>query len=170
MQFRWGGNFEAWARNYVRANRWKIRHYVGDEEDGVQQCVCVFLRCNDTYQHSVDSEKWFMAIFKTAVHRYFMTLATRDTRLRLAKQALRNRREPEGISFDKVLIAHESMSAELRTVLSMIADAPSEVLNLLLDARLLRSHDTAGLSRRWRRLTNMPGSSDLVKELLELLG
>lgn len=169
MRFQWGGTFEQFARNYVRDNRWRVRRYLADDEDGVQQCACLFAHCNNRYHQTVDNEKWFMSLYTTSVRRYFVDLQRRERRARLAELTYRYRTaNTKSVSFDNLLAADESMSDELRAVLSIIANGPGEMLAMLLDCRPDR--DTEKLSQRWRQLLDTPGTTDLVKELLDLLG
>lgn len=173
MRFKWGGTFESWAKGFVRDNRWRARNYLGSFEDGLQQCAMVFTYCNNLYEQKVDNERWFMALFKTAVKRHFHSLAERDTNLRNAEAAFVHDDTEAGPLIENLLSAGESMSPELSEVFGIIVNGPREMLDLLLDERqvVMAGYvgETAKLNNRWRRLLCIKANHDLVKELLALL-
>jgi hypothetical protein len=173
MQFKWGGAFEGWAKNFVKDNQWRVRNYLGTFEDGVQQCAMVFTYCNNLYEKKVDNERWFMALFKTAVKRHFHTLAERDSNLRTAEATFVHDESEAGPLLDNLLTAGESMSPELAAVFHIIANGPREMLELLFEDRqtLMAGYlgETAKLNNRWRRLLGIKANDDLVKELMRLL-
>lgn len=173
MRFNWGGGFESWARGFVRDNRWRARNYLGSFEDGLQQCAMVFTYCNNLYEQKVDNERWFMALFKTAVKRHFHSLAERDTNLRTAEAAYAHEESEADPPIDNLLSAGESMSPELTQVFNIILNGPREMLELLFEDRQTAMAgylgETDKLNNRWRRLLGIKANEDLVKELLQLL-
>lgn len=149
-------------------NLWKVRHALGDFDDGLQQCALVFVRCNTRYEKQVNDPAWFMALFKRAVQNEFITLANKDSRLRSA--VITRHGVPDAEALESVLLASASMSTELRSVVSMIANGPREMLELLCDCRPGPGIDEDdAIDQRWRRISKAHKHQHLVRELKDLL-
>jgi hypothetical protein len=148
-------------------------------EDAVQECAVIFVNCCRLYEGKVTNGAHFMALFKTAVTNDFNTFALHNRRSELndaAGATMFVERANIELSNGPLLALLGQASLELRVVLSVIANGPSELLKLMLDwpAIDLRSEVKpafeAAFSRSLCRLARTNVRSDLLTELRVLLG
>jgi hypothetical protein len=165
----WQGPFEAWSRQFVAKNHWRVAALC-EFDDAVQECAVVFARCAKLYYGKVDNAAWFMALYKAAVVNYFNTLAKKNKKAaESSKTAPPRYADGEAVDWSSgpLLALLNQASVELREVLIVIAAAPSELLTLMLAGS---KSDAAAWSRalcrlaRTRRVRN-----DLLFELRNLL-
>lgn len=169
MLFSWNGAFENWSRAYVAKNFWRVRSLFGSEEDAVQECAVIFTRCLNYYADKVDNPAWMMALYKRAVANDFHTFALKDQQARSVGTPLADPDAtlPEipdysaGPLFAQLAV---DASGELRQVLTMIANAPAEMLEIIFASR-----SEAAINRRLRRICRLPENRDLLGELRALL-
>lgn len=161
--FDWKGPFENWSRGFVARNFWRVRALFLDEEDALQECALIFVRCCNTYAGKVDNPRWLMALFKRAVSNDWHTFSQKDTHLR----ELPIPDEEEGYDYNAglLLAAIDQGSPELKTALNAILVAPAELLSLVFV-----DDDLVKLNRRVKRffgITKCP--RDIISELREIL-
>lgn len=159
----WQGPFENYARKWISKHHWRVAATLGDREDALQECAMIFVRCLNHYRHRVDNPAWFMALYKIALVNDWNTLAARDGKARALAMP-----DPDTVithNDGPLLATLRGASAELRTVLGLIAAAPHEVLEVIF-AKGDDAHVNARL-KRWGRISAL--DVNLVGELRELL-
>ena len=158
--------FKKWASSYIHKNSWRIRNFF-DEEEALQECgALVFAKCLHEYKYTVDNPKWFMALFKTSVINQVNKYAIKSSKEREAISSYReikkiNTEYSEGSLYSILTSASE----ELQSVLKVVANAPSEFLDILLD----NSATDKRWSRRLCRLCKVNMNEDIITELRSLL-
>lgn len=174
MRPKWQGAFEGWSRNWVRQNFWRVDRIFQSPEDALQQCAMVFARCLVHYEGTVDNEAWFMALYKRALANHWYANGARNIANKeifgdpheleaLKPAASLYQDEEEALpGLDGAVEIWESASGELRQVLSMIANGPAELVEILTE-------DCPRLNQRWRRFGRIKAQKDLVGEMRELL-
>jgi hypothetical protein len=143
-----------------------VRKIIGGPDDQLQECGLIFAKCCARYQ--VRDPAHFMALYKTSIFRHWCSLSPKDWSERHVEELLTAEHivEPKITLPDAELIsAWAGFSSELRTVLSVIANAPAETLSAMLD----EAKDDAALSRR---LCRMAGAriAPVAAELRSALG
>lgn len=176
IRFDWGGAFEGYARGYVRRNFWRVRELCGSEEDALQECALIFVRCKNLYEGKVNNPAWFMALYKKALAMEWITMSAKDSRLR----AIPLPEPAAGIDHNLGMLsaAISGGSAELQKFFSVLAGAPAEFLGLMFNkAELVLSEDQAvaqeassRLNRRIKRLLGISNAStDILSEMRAIL-
>ena len=173
LQVEWSGVFEGWARAYVYKNYWKVQEQLTSHEDALAECALIFTRCLRKYEYTVDNAAWFMSLFQRTVANEFTDHARRASNKRATIVYARddddvlsreNAHSPDS-NLGYLAALSGSASCELRTVLGLIARAPSEMLDILLEAS-----DLSALNRKWLRLAGIKECEiDVVAELRNLL-
>jgi hypothetical protein len=172
----WGGTFEAWAKNYVNDNLWRVDKLFMFE-DALQECALIFVRVARHYEDRIDNPAWLMSLFRIAVVNDFHTLARRNQRIDEAEAAAAELYE-EGVDHPAgpLMALLNKASAELREVLRVIAVGPSELISLMLDGTaepresVEPAANEAAMSRSLCRLARVKNvRSDLLSELRALL-
>ena len=127
----WQGAIEAYSKNQVRANLWKLEALGYDFEDLLHVAVECFCVCRDRYK--VENAKHFMGLFKMCLHNKFYDLArvaslergliveTSENVLNFLNQGFC---ESEGTF--RVLL--KNAPTEIKQVLSLVLNAPNELL------------------------------------------
>lgn len=166
--FVWKGTFENWSRAWVRKHAWRVRHVFGSEEDALQECAYVFSYCLNKYSATVDNAAWMMRLYKLVLVSHWNDASEKDRKIRIS-------RDPENlahlielapqceVNYGPTLVTWNSASAELRHAITIIADAPSELLEIIFSSR-----SPEITNRQLRRLCKIDGSPDLVGELRAL--
>lgn len=162
--YEWKGPFEGWARNWVHANFWRVREVLGSEEDALQECALVFVRCVKRYGTMVDNPAWMMSLFKRAVANEWHTYSLTDSGMRSLEI---NDEEQVDHNTGYLLAAITGASAEAQQVIQVVLSAPTEFLDILLGNG--KADSDAMLNRRFRRLLKWKSNVDVVKELRALL-
>ena len=173
LHVQWPGVFENYARAWVSKHFWKVSEQFGSREDALAECALIFTRCLRRYEHTVNNPAWFMALYKRALANDWTTYAMKSTRQRdlivYARdpddEAVRDNVEPAEDSQGFLLTLLGEASEELRQVLSILATAPAEALDILFC-----STDYNMLNRVWKRWAGINDSKvDVVAELRKLL-
>lgn len=176
VRFNWGGAFEGYARGFVRRNFWRVRELLGTEEDALQECALIFVRCKNLYEGKVDNDAWFMSLYKRALALEWITMSGKDSRIRSVPVP----EDAQGIDHNvgELSAAIAGGSAELKRLFSVLANAPSEFLSLMFNkAELVMSDNpsiaqeaSVKLNRRLRRLLGIKNASaDIVSEMRAIL-
>jgi hypothetical protein len=137
----------------------------------------VFADCYKRYAHKVNNDAWFMALYKRMLATHWIKLAEKGQRRcllpiieeqpddSLALLVADPQAEDNVAGAAEIAVAWSRASSEAKAVLRIIADAPAEVLQELLNNRI---SDTRR-NRRFRRWANLPGKPDILGELRALL-
>jgi hypothetical protein len=170
MPIQWAGAFESWSRGWVQRNFWRVRHLM-DEDDALQECAFIFARCLKYYAAKEGmSPAWMMSLYQRSVHNDWHTFSTKDTRYRDLGVSMTDGLElmRENMPDKPMHILSEcwmAASGDLRAVLSCIAAAPADILDIMFCDDIPER-----LNRRLLRLAGIRGSSaDVVTELRNLL-
>jgi len=165
--FEWGGVFEKWSRGFVKRNFWRVSALFLTEEDALQECAAIFLHCRNKYAGKLDEPKHLMALYQTALTRAWHTFASRDPHFRCVFM------DDDTPSYDPeptynggpLSVLLSQCDAELRALITAIAEAPSEFLGIIFG-----DDDTMRITNRVSRMYRIKaGKRDLVNELRELL-
>jgi hypothetical protein len=166
----WQGVFEATARKTARENYWRVR-YIMTEDDAVQCCAEAFTRCLRYCQARggrIDSDRWFMGIFKLAMHNEIHYYAKECGHVREADAHWAAEEESRSSNIDEntgpLSVALSQASSELQDVMRAVASAPVDLLSLLLE----EASDTRW-SRRLCRLCGIRLNESIVAELRDIL-
>ena len=167
FEFEWKGVFEGWTRNYVNKNFWRVANYFGTHEDAMQECALIFARCADRYAGRVDNLSWFMSLYQTSVQNEWNTFSVKDTNMRkLAMSSTEVRmslyQDDLEDSFGPAAAHAASAIDEIKLVLCLIANAPSEIIEFVFSTR-----SPVLLNRRLRRLSGISSQIDIVGVLKE---
>lgn len=184
MILKWEGATEKWTRGWVYKNFWRVEKILLSEQDAVQQCAWLYAYCCHKYGDVVDKPGWMMALYKRAVTNHWHTLSRKQTELaeaisdEMVEMHVGHEIDYEAtIDFDFTranpmllelphigsVTVWESASAELKMVLTMLANSPTEMLQIMLD------ETCPDLNRRWCRICKLKSEPDLVGELRMLL-
>jgi hypothetical protein len=167
----WKGSvFEKYAYKFVGKNQRRVRRRM-DFEDCMQAAGEVFARCKLSYERKNDAFKpaLFMALYTFSLANEFHSLAKdcgkgHEAEQAWAEDAQRRNSEYEGEA-STLSIALTEVSEELRIVLTTIAEAPGEILDVLLEET-----EDATWSRRLCRLCRTPRLNEtVIAELRTLL-
>jgi hypothetical protein len=163
-RFDWGGAFEGWARGFVKRNLWRVDKLLGDEEDAIQECALVFVRCKNKYEGRIDNPAWMMALFKSAVAHHWHVIASKNDPAKEMQAP-----DPDfgtDRNHGQFMIALSEAQSEIRDLMNALLSAPSEILSIVF-----RDDDPILLNRRVKRLFGISGTGmrDLMAELRDLL-
>jgi hypothetical protein len=166
------GPVEGWVVNQLTKGKlayWRVERTLSRDEV-LQEAYECFLRCCKRFPKSADYDtpQAFMALYKRAWHNQFTDLATYDTADRqcLSVDAREIKLEdPAGaLENDGYLsIMIQEAPQEVATVLSLFLNAPSELLDLAMQAWRIGGRHSPGSSRHLCRLLGMDDSCDPVK-------
>ena len=164
--FEWGGVFEKWARGFVKRNFWRVSALFLSEEDALQECAIVFVRCRNKYAGKLDEPKHMMALYQMALTRAWHTFATKDPHFRWAENS--SALPPSMAHNDGPLaVLLSQCDAELKTLMRAISNAPSEFLSLVFEND---DQDTGRITRKAALVLGVKyNGRDLVGELRDLL-
>ena len=167
--FEWGGVFEKWSRGFVKRNFWRVSAVFVTEEDALQECAVVFIRCRNKYAGKLDEAKHLMALYQTALTRAWHSFARRDPHFRHSylnddKTHMEMQITPT-YSEGPIAAALAKCDAELTALIHAIVEAPAEFL-----AIIFQDDDTQRITNRVSRMFRIKaGERDLVAELRALL-
>jgi hypothetical protein len=130
----WPGPWAAWASKYVHKNFWRIKHTVGEYEDGLAECRLMYAECLKRYGSSVNSPAQFMRLFQISVVCRFNDLSNKDRKRNVLHDYIGLCPAPTATTFDTVSLnlRMRSASSELKTVVALLCDTPAETLSVLL--------------------------------------
>lgn len=123
------GPIEGYVVNFLTKNLWRVAR-THERDDALQEAYLIYMRCCQKYP-DVDTEKHFMALFKTAWVNHFTDLANKDTKVRTSSVVGLG---TEADSYAQGAVGELDNSGALVT---MLRQAPREVVmvvNLFLNA------------------------------------
>lgn len=142
----WEGPIEGYATNYLSKNGWRAQGY--SWEDLMQEAYLVFLECKERYSSSgaeriVDTPQWFMALFKRCLFTRMTDLSNTSTATKAISESdlssdgdefsFDNLPGPIGVSYEFLELI-ERAPREVAMVLSLLFEAPNEVLEMAQEA------------------------------------
>lgn len=125
--------FQHWAGKYCRTNYWRVQRYLGDFDDCMAECACIYWECRLRYGATVNSNAHFMALYKLMVKSYFTDYSNYDTRYRdtLSLEGVIPSLVP-GVELDKLLVHRtKNSSNEVKQVVNILLNGPVEVLETI---------------------------------------
>lgn len=159
LQFK--GAPEGWVVNQLHGNYWKVEP-LGDWDDIMQEARVCFCEVYNTYPEVED--RHLMALFKTAWSRRFIDLAHKATRHRseisVETLPLETPGELSNSGFLAVLI--EQAPDEVRSVLSLFLNAPSELLELATQSWRAKGRRKAEGNSMINQCLGLPEGSDPI--------
>lgn len=78
---RWDDGMARYAKRWVARHHHRVRPLCPEREDALQECLVVFAKCARLYAGKIDNPAWFMAVYKTALARYWCDLERHSRRL-----------------------------------------------------------------------------------------
>lgn len=162
-QPRWSGVFEGWAKKWVRNHFWRVAKHFQDQEDALQECAFLFYWARRKYAGRYDSPQHFMALYKTIVYREWIAFAADDRRLRVAEDYPEELMVTHELPLGEMAVAFHQQSKELQLVLSVISEAPSDVLKILFKHASINDMNT-----RIKRWCGIKTRRNVIRELKRL--
>lgn len=174
----WDGPIAGYATNQVANLHWRVARTM-DWDEAKQEACLVFCRCRDRYRGKVTEPAHFMALFKTALERRFIDLARIDVRRRSEVPLPVTRDEDDNESpFEQVgeldndgllAVMVKQAPREVRMVLSLLLDAPSEIVEGALAGWRASGDRRAkhGGSKHVNRLLGLPEDQDTMAQVRE---
>lgn len=149
----WDGPFENYARSFSKRNYWRVKHVLPSEEDTVQECGVIFVRCSNRYFGVVDNAAWFMGVYKVALVNQFNVFAVKDGQRRQVEvdpSPDPDYSHPVSVDHNLGPLGHElrAYKHEIREVLTVLANAPRDAI-----ASIMGSSSEIGRGRRIRFFT-----------------
>lgn len=158
-----GTGFEGWAQNWVRKNYWRVSNYFPDKQDALQECALLFYKVRAQYAASVKDPAHLMALYKTTVIRAWILYSGKDHLLKYPQPLAEKHILGQDYNYGELYYSLKNASAELRQVLQVLADAPTEALQVMF------AQDTlAVMNRRILRMCGLRSRKNILKELREL--
>lgn len=152
---------------------------VGDLDDARQEAQIVFLNVKRTYQGKVDNPAWFMALYKRSLAGHFHDLATRDTRQRHTCNVSDMQHDdddapaPEAVgdtcNTGELLVHVSRAPAEIKQVLSLLFNAPTEIVEFVCSGWGQSSQRDATTSEKLCKFLGIPPQRDLLKRVKSYL-
>ncbi len=159
---KWHGLFENWARKWVRNHFWRVSKLFLDQEDAVGECCVIFYYCLRHYEGRFQNTAHFMALYKTTIFREWILLAKKDYAMRNIEELL-----PAPVEWEHsagfMLAVLTGSSAEMQQMLVAIAEAPSEVLQMLFEHASIND-----MNKRVKRFFGIKGRKNVIRELRAL--
>jgi hypothetical protein len=139
----WEGIFENYSHAWCYRNGWRVEHIIGGHDDQLQECFLVFFKLckkysdlsrqpNFTGQHN--PAKHFMGLYKTALYRQWIAITRTGQKIMVANPGEQISTEFESshlVNEAEVLLDIAALSKEAMSVIKMIIDAPSEIIDSL---------------------------------------
>lgn len=143
-----------------------------DADEALQECALCFVKCLNAYcgeGGKVDNPKWFMSLFQRSVSNSFDTFAKTDKKRRERVVYVDDPLADSNVSElgeGPLFVALSGASSELKHVICVIANAPAELLNLLLK----EDQDERAWSQRVSMMCRLPNvNKNVIGELRNLL-
>lgn len=175
----WAGPFETYTRRYIAKNLWRLSRTC-DADDAMQEARIVFLDCTRRYTGRVDNPAWFMALYKMALFGRFDDLATQDTRYRSVGVLMCEVVTEEDASPIEAIGTCENEGVlhtiirqapdEVRSVLSLLLNAPAEILELAAEAWGAQGKKSAFGNAMLCRMLGLPERADPLGAVRDYLG
>lgn len=140
---KWEGAIEGYVVKEINRNYWRFKNHV-DFDDAYQEAHLKFLEMKERYMGSIDSPKWFMSLYKTALANKLTDLAKLSSRLRRQVCFVELDGEDEDEGYQESLVGTigtegmlqvrlEEAPYEVRRVLSLVLHSPPELLSAMAD-------------------------------------
>lgn len=159
QRFPFEGFIEGYVVNFLKHNYWKISHLYGAAgfEDGISEAkltYCRLIRRLEKNGHTIENDKHFMSLFKTAWTRYFIDLARKDSKkLETPLQDLIKEEGDEDfiLNLTNASMTHntgyfeivlEQAPIEVQQVFSLLFSAPKEVIDLATESWSFSNRDS----------------------------
>lgn len=164
------GPIEGFVVNQLKADYWRVEATLSWLE-ALQEAYVVFLRCCKRFpvDKAHDTPQAFMALFKMAWRNQFTDLSNYDSKHRVC---VRMPATEEGEELDPMgsldndgmlAIMIEQAPSEVRTVLSVMLNAPTELLEMASVAWRKRGHNAVGGSKHLAALLGLDPNIDAVR-------
>lgn len=170
------GPIEGWTVNYTHPLFWRVENIM-EWKDVLQEAYIVFLRCQAKYP-VMDTAQHFMSLYKTAWTRHFIDMTNTATALRQMvphKYDLDDGEdmvsaEPVGDTDNDgaVSILVAQAPEEVRRVITLMLNAPQELLDVLLAD--WKGHDARrkdGGGKRINQALGLPLEVDVYRMVRE---
>lgn len=140
------GPIEGYVKNHLRKNFWRVQRTM-EYEDCLQESKLLFCELKAKYP-VVDTPQWFMSLFKTSWFHHFSDLANSDTKIRTVRLSSDFTVDEDSDGFDFIAssivgdsdnvgimeVMVRQAPSEVRMVISLFLNAPSELLDLVATA------------------------------------
>jgi hypothetical protein len=160
------GPIQGYVANYLHRHLWKVEDSM-DWDDCMVEAWIVYDRCAKRYPEV--EARHFMALFKTAWTRRFTDLARETTKHRATTyDPTTDQRAADTDNAGYVCTLVRQAPADVRMVLSLLVNAPSEVLELLSATWASKGAGAANrLVCRWLALTDNARPLDRTREYFD---
>lgn len=125
-----GSSYQKWAKNFCYKNQWRVVNHIGEYEDCLAECAMAYVDVKLRYEHTVNSSRQFMYIYKLWVAAIFNNYSTKDSRHREAYGTLPQGEQTVSPEANAVAALNDA-SPELKSVLEILFHAPQEVMEVL---------------------------------------
>jgi hypothetical protein len=171
----WFGAIEGYTVNFLHKNHWKVARQC-EWTDAMQEAYCVFLHVKRKYPQ-VNEAKHFMALYKVSLSNRFINLALEDTAMKVEVSAeerneddtdwLASSREQIGETDNEgaLSIAIKQAPREIQMVLSLLLNAPAEILETAMAGWKSKGKRSAGGSKQIAALLGLPADRDVLQEV-----
>lgn len=162
------GPVEGYVANFLRKNQWRVAK-THDWEDSMQEAQLVFWKCRVRYPDV--EQKHMMALFKTAWGNHFTDLAKKATEARVVVTEADLSADDDSASIDLqgspdnealVMIMLKQAPREVQTVLALFVSAPSELLEMAIQAWRAGGHRQAEGNKMINRCLGIPEDHDSI--------
>lgn len=163
------GPIEGWTVRWSSQHLWRVAEAM-EWDDVMQEAYLVFLRCSNKYP-VLDTPQHFMALYKRAWVNHFNDLSTEVSRNRAASLSLDDDGESQGIqepagdldTNGHLRIMIEEAPKEVRMVLSLLLNAPQELVDVALAGwNGTDRRKTANGSKRICQMLGLPQHLDVM--------
>lgn len=163
------GPIEGYVVNYLNQNYWKVERSM-EWSDIMQEAYCVYLDTCRRYPDVSDAPH-FMALFKRCWHCAFTNLTKKDTRHRYLpvlddpenSTAFDSVGETENAGYTAILL--EEAPSEVKQVIALFLNAPTEVLELISAAWKRTGKRKAAGNRMINRCLGLPEDRDSLAQV-----
>ena len=151
------GSLEGWTMKHLAANYWRVESTMS-RLDVLQEAQVKFLVLCQKYPDVED--RHFMALYKTAWQRHFIDLAKQNAEQREHTQpdyGFDGVGELDNAGYVRTLI--RQAPREIKTVLSVLLNAPTELLELAADSWRAKGKQRAGGNKQVSQWLGLPEGS-----------
>ena len=144
-----GSCFEGYAVNYCNTNYWKFAKTIGSLEDAVSEAKVCYYDCRRLYGDKVENQKHFMALYKRCMWSWFADWATYDYKVNKVEKEYMLTFDETTFSDGDLAVKLREASQELKQVLNLILNGPSEIVSVLKKEEKFfeRAADYCGLEK-----------------------
>lgn len=148
-------------------------------DDAMQEARIVFLRCARKYANEVDNAAWFMSLYKRSLSARFADLATSDTRYRSTGALMSDLYDDDAQPVEPIgelcnegelAVMVERAPSEVREVLALLLNAPTEILELASLAWRSRGRKSAFGNAMLNRLLGRDPAHPTLEAVREYFG